>query len=345
MAGIGIPLRKLSRQDSITSVVASLGHAAVIAAGPWLFTIFSLATITLLAERVAGFETLATFRVVIIYAFATSLVLSTPATIIATRCVADALWLRRPERIRPLLLAAFLVALVSVLAGTLLLIAYFQPPGAVAVALLATSMLVALIWVALCFCGAIRDYAGVTLSFFLGLAVAMLASVAAAVAGLGAAGMVWGFAAGLMVTFLGMTRRVLATFPHAIERPLSGLAELGRGFESYWPLALGALVGTMGVWIDKWVVWGSAWGEQLDVGFVHAPLYDSAMFIASLVIIPALATFVTKLETDFFERYQQYYATISTHGTLDQIEQPASASPARRWRRWPSSPSRKWGFA
>ena len=49
MAGIGFELRKLSRQETLSSVVAAAGHAAVIAAGPWLFTIFALATITLLA--------------------------------------------------------------------------------------------------------------------------------------------------------------------------------------------------------------------------------------------------------------------------------------------------------
>lgn len=61
-------------------------------------------------------------------------------------------------------------------------------------------------------------------------------------------------------------------------------------------------------------------GETVSGGLVHAPLYDSAMFIASLVIIPALSVFVVQLETEFFERYQHYFSTIATHGTLRQIE-------------------------
>ena len=59
MAGIGFQLRKLARQETISSVVAAAGHAAVIAAGPWLFTIFALATITLLTEEIAGRATVA----------------------------------------------------------------------------------------------------------------------------------------------------------------------------------------------------------------------------------------------------------------------------------------------
>ena len=324
MAGIGFQLRKLSRQDTLSSVIAAVGHAAVIAAGPWLFTILSLAAITLTTERVAGLETLAAFRIVIIYAFAVSLVLTAPVTMIATRLVADALWLRKPEAVRPLLLGAYAVAVVMTGIGSLVLIAYFQPPKTTAAALAAGSMLVGLIWVVLSFCGAVRDYQGVTISFLVGLIVSVLASVSAAILGAGSAGIAFGFLSGLTVTFFGLTWRVLATFPQPVTNPMQGLRALAAGVPDYWRLALGALAGTAGVWIDKWIFWFSPAGEQLSVGLFHAPLYDSAMFISSLGIIPALSAFVMRLETDFFERYQQYYATISGHGTYGQIEQARS---------------------
>ena len=93
-----------------------------------------------------------------------------------------------------------------------------------------------------------------------------------------------------------------------------------RGFGPYVYLAAGAFFGTAGVWIDKWVFWFSQEGQSVTGGLIHAPLYDSAMFLASLVLIPALAQFVLKLETDFFDHYQQYYGTIQAHGTIDQID-------------------------
>ncbi|MFM9938558.1 MAG: exopolysaccharide Pel transporter PelG [Hyphomicrobiaceae bacterium] len=320
MAGIGFQLRKLSRQDTLSSVVAAAGHAAVIAAGPWLFTILSLATITLTAERVTGLEVLATFRIVIIYAFAVSLVLTAPVTMVATRLVADALWLKQPERVPALLLGAFALALAVLSVGVAILIAFFQPPAETALVLAAASMLVGLIWVVLSFCGAVRDYRGVTLAFLYGLIVSVAASITAAVLGYGATAITWGFLSGLGVTFFGLTRRVLATFPQPVHAPLAGLRAVIAGLDAYWRLALGALLGTLAVWIDKWIFWFSPEGERLGVGLYHAPLYDSAMFIASLGIIPALSAFVLRLETDFFERYQQYYATIASHGTYTQIE-------------------------
>lgn len=321
MAGIGFQLRKLAERDTLTTVLAAGGHAAVIAAGPWLFTILSLAAIGITTERLVGLGRLAEFRVVIIYAFAVSLVLTAPVTIVATRLVADALWLKRPEQVKSLLLASLVTSAACVVAGGVALIAFFQPSFEVAAPLLSSSILVGMIWVVLAFCGAVRDYNGVTASFLLGLLVSMVASIAAAVLGGGAMSMVWGFMLGLAVTFFGLVGRVLATFPQSVVGPAAGFANLSAGLRAYWRLALGAFGGTMGVWIDKWIVWFSDWSEVLDIGLRHAPLYDSAMFIASLGIIPALAAFVLRLETDFFQHYQKYYATIGGHGTYGQIEE------------------------
>ncbi len=281
MAGIGFALRHLSRQETLSAVVKSSGHAAVIAAGPWLFTIFSLASITALAERLAGHDALATFRATIIYSFATSLVLTAPITIVATRKLADYLWKRDVAHVRNLLVVAMVLAIAVVGLGAVALAIYFSVPLPLAVALFSTAAVVALIWVALAFCGAVRDYWGITASFIVGLVVSIAGATAAAIAGVGAVGMVWGFATGLAITFFGLTLRVLKTFPASPHATLKdeGL-ELFRGFATYGFLAVGALFGTAGVWIDKWVFWFSSEGESVTGGLIHAPLYDSAMFIA-----------------------------------------------------------------
>ena len=320
MAGIGFQLRRLARQDTISSVLAAAGHAAVIAAGPWLFTIFALATITFVTDQIAGLAILANFRAIVIYAFATSLVMAAPVTIVATRLVGDALWLKRPQDVRGLLLASYAAALPPTILAVLAEAVLLRLDLDTAMALAGASMLVSLIWVALAFCGAVRDYAGVTLSFAVGLLIALLATVGAAVIGFEAVGMAWAFTAGLTATFFGLTSRVFATFPHVPGGLANNLSRLGAGARLYHRLMLGSLLGTAGVWADKVVFWLSAEGSRLESGLLHAPAYDSTMFLASLVIVPSLSSFVLSLETGFFDRYQQYFATIANHGTLAQIE-------------------------
>lgn len=320
MAGIGFELRRLGRQETLSSLASAFGHAAIVAAGPWLFTILSLAIITFTVEQIVGLDTLATFRIIIIYAFATSLVITSPVTIVATRLVADALWLKKTDAVRPLLIGAFGLSVVLVAPCAALLVFYFNVPSGVALVLTAMSLTVALIWVALSFCGAVRDYVAVTLAFLFGLIVSLVLSIGAALYGLGPTGMAWGFLVGLVLILFGLTQRVLMTFPAPVADIRDGFAAMIDGMGRYRLLAFGALAGTAAVWIDKWVFWFSLQGEKVDAGLIHAPLYDSAMFIASLVIIPSLAQFVMRLETEFFDRYHTYFGTIKSHGTIRQIE-------------------------
>ena len=117
MAGIGFALRALSGRNTLSSVVGAAGHAAVIAAGPWLFTIASLAAITASSEPLAGHDTLATFRALIIYAFATSLVLAAPSPSSRRGCWPISSGSARPISVRPLLVAAMALALLVVSIG------------------------------------------------------------------------------------------------------------------------------------------------------------------------------------------------------------------------------------
>ncbi len=320
MAGIGFQLRRLMRQDTISSMIAAAGHAAVIAAGPWLFTIFALASISFIADQISGREVLANFRAIVIYGFATSLVMAAPVSIVATRLVGDALWLKRPGDVRGLLLASYVAALPLIVIGVGIVSLLLKLDGPTTLALAGAAMLVSLIWVSLAFCGAVRDYRGVTLSFLAGLIIALLATVAGAILGLGAAGLAWAFTGGLTVTLFGLTGRIFATFPQAPGPLATSLARIRSGARRYHRLMVGSFLGAAGVWGDKVVFWLSSEGSRLENGLLHAPAYDSTMFIASLVIVPALSSLVMSLETGFFDRYQQYFATIANHGTLHQIE-------------------------
>jgi polysaccharide biosynthesis protein PelG len=320
MAGIGFQLRRLARQDTISSIVASAGHAAMIAAGPWLFTIFALASITITTDRIAGLDALATFRALVIYAFAISLVFSAPLTMVMTRMVGDALWLKQPERVRALLVVSLGVVLLPAAVGLALVISVFRLPLADSLVLSAMTMVVSGIWIAISFCGAVRDYRGVTISFLSGLLVALVGCIGVAVLGGRSIALAIAFTAGLTVILYGLVSRVFATFPHAVLDPSAVVRSIGAGVRHYWTLCLGAFVGTAGIWIDKVTFWFSGVGERVENGLLHAPLYDSTMFIASLVLVPALGSFVVKLETGFFDRYQQYFSIISSHGTLNQIE-------------------------
>jgi uncharacterized membrane protein len=324
MAGIGFELRKLLQRDTLAAPVAALGHAAVIAAGPWIFTILALVVISMLSGSQVSQETLSGFRVIVIYAFALSLVATAPIVIVATRITGDAIFMRKFERIRPLFVASLATGVAVTAFLTLLVyLGLFRMPLEYALVGLVCCTLVGMIWVSLAFCGAVRDYHGVTVSFLIGLLTAVLATAGAMRQGLGVPGMVLGFCVGLAAIFFGLTSRVLVTFPQPMPKLLDAVHTLIAGLRHYCALALGAFLASVAIWIDKWIMWVGPVAERSQVGLPHAPTYDSAMFIAYLASIPALALFVTTLETTFFDKYRKYYGSIANHATLAQIRRNA----------------------
>src|SRR5262249_56626928 len=113
--------------------------------------------------------------------------------------------------------------------------------------------------------------------------------------------------------------RNLGVFPAWVRSMVRPMRARGRALAGYWPIALGGLFGAIGAWVDKWIVWLSPFGVQIQNGLLHAPLYDSAMFVSYLVVVPAYAAFVVHLEVRFFRNYRLFYSSILEHATLAQI--------------------------
>src|SRR5262245_8648333 len=324
MAGIGFRLRALGAQEGLLAPMASIGHAAVIAAGPWLFTVAALEVIGILSADHVSPSVIDGFRLVVIYAFAISLVSSAPIVLVAARLVGDALYSREVAKVRPLFVAASVLSAATSFAIALLChLVVYSVPSATAIQAAGCCAIGGLIWVALAFCGAVRDYKGITQGFLRGLGVAVIATVLAARWGSRWASMIWAFNAGLLIVLAGLASRVLATFPQHVASLAAAVLAFGSDLARHLPLALAGLLGSIAIWIDKWVMWPGPAGVRHELGLLHAPLYDSAIFAAHLTIIPALALFVSQMETSFYTCYRSYYSAIRDHCTLGQIEAQA----------------------
>ena len=325
MAGIGFELQKLMKSGGILGQLGAIGHGAVIAAGPWIFTILAIALITLTTEGTLGRAALAEFRVNIIYAFALSLLATAPIVIVATRMVSDAIYAKKYQVISHLFFAALAFGgFVSTLVTLLLYGLVFTLSITQLLTGVIACSLVGMIWVAMAFCSAVRDFRGITIAFATGLVIAVTGGIIATIYEQATPGLVWTFNIGLSVTLFLLISRVLLTFPDPIISPGKALATFARAGTRHWHMALAAIISVAAIWIDKWVMWLGPAGESLPAGFIHAPIYDSAMFVAYLVIIPALSLFIIDLETDFFVSYQRYYADIKAHATLQQVRENAA---------------------
>ncbi len=320
MAGIGFALERLYRSNSITDRMASFAHASVIAAGPCLAAVLCIWLISATISEQEGKTTIAAFRALVIYSFALSFVITAPIALVSARLISDRLHDREVGAVPGIMLAAFALSTgVILVVGTLLFGLALDLENTASVAAVANCALIALVWVACLFCSVTRDYNSVTAYFAAGMLVAVVVVTAGYNMRPDLAIMLWGFSIGLGVTLFGLLVRIISTFPFATTSVSRPIRALGRAFIVYWPIALGGLFGAVGAWIDKWVVWLSPFGVTIQNNLLHAPLYDSAMFVSYLVVIPAYAAFVAHLEVRFFRNYRLFYNSILEHATLAQI--------------------------
>lgn len=317
MAGIGFILRDLVRQDDLLGVLRAFGHSAIISCAPWLITVVTLAGLSVLGTRFTSQDEASLFRILIIYNFGFSLVLTAPILHVATRIFADAIYLKSVDRtvtqLFGVLAAAYGVCLVC--AAPLYVLVADLTAG-VALAAVVNAVATGGVWAVTVFLSALKDYRTITLAFLGGLASSFVLGLALSAAH-GTSGMLWGFTAGLVVLQATLIARVTTEFPRRLVDPRPLLGQ----YAQYQSIGLGGLLYALGIWADKWIMWFAPERHRAECGLIYYPDYDGAMFLAFLTTIPAFATFTMAAETDFFEAYSYYRNRIRTHQTLDRIKQ------------------------
>src|SRR5215813_886200 len=89
MAGIGFSLKRLAGKDDLLGIASAYVHATMASTGPWLFTVLALGSISVLFLDYFTIDQLINFRIVVVYNFGFSLVLSAPVYMVITRYLAD----------------------------------------------------------------------------------------------------------------------------------------------------------------------------------------------------------------------------------------------------------------
>jgi len=316
VAGIGFALRKLSKRDDLLGIVQGFTHSSLASSGPWLITILALGSIGILTANVIHYSELTNFRIVIIYNFAFSLVLSAPMVALTTRCLSDQIYEKNVRNAPGMLLGSLLIVYLTQIPIAVFYYFYHVNLEPLArVAAFVNLFLISGIWLVSVFLTALKSFKSVTRSFAVGMIAATLSAMYLAPE-FGSTGLLIGFDIGLAVTMYSLLARVLSEYPYPVDKPLLFLSQLRK----YWEVALGGVVYNLAIWVDKFVMWTSPEANRLSSAMVSYPDYDSAMFAAYLSIVPSLAIFVYAIETSFFEKYLGFYKSIVDHGSYKEIE-------------------------
>jgi uncharacterized membrane protein len=115
-----------------------------------------------------------------------------------------------------------------------------------------------------------------------------------------------------------MITLVLRSYP---SETLVSFQFMGRG-AMYGSLMVSGFLFHFAVWVDKLMFWYNPGTSQPIIGPLRASLiYDLPIFLAYLAIIPGMAVFLVRIETDFAEYFQKFYDAVRQGGSLDTIDE------------------------
>lgn len=319
MAGIGFELRKLLRKESYSGLLQAYAYAGVISSGPWVLSIVGILVIGLMSAG-AGVQSLAVtqFQVSVTYLMASSLILTGLIQLGFTRFIADRLYQKQDRVVMPNFngLMVVVMAASGCLGLACVLTLFPQQSDLYRVLMLSGFVIMCCIWVATIFLSGMKQYKDIVRMFAVGYGITVVSALVLRPMGL--EGLLLGFVIGHFVLLTGMITLTLRNYPsdHFVA---FGFLKKGA---MYPTLIWTGLFYNAGIWADKVLFWFDPVTGQDVIGPLRASIiYDVPVFLAYLAIIPGMAVFLVRIETDFVEYYDKFYTAVREGGSLDHIEQ------------------------
>lgn len=318
MAGIGFELNKILSRQGYSAMLQAYGYAGLIGSGPWLIAVMSLGMLGVLLRTVAGNDELRLFFVSISLIYGLTLILTGPLQLVLTRHVSDLEFGGKLKSVFGVFVVSVaLTAFIFGILGWIIFVGFVPGPLPFRIGAAALMVFVACTWVTNVFLGALKNYTSLLAGFALGFGLSLVFAWQG--------GKRWGVSGAMLGFVLGQTALLLvlcrAIFSELASTDLSAGFSFLPGFKKYWDLALGGLFYNFGIWIDKFMYWWVDPGADHVGGILYAsPILDRVVYFSFLTIVPGMAVFLLKLETDFASKNQQFYDMVLRKGTLKQIE-------------------------
>lgn len=314
MAGIGFRLQKLLEGESYTALMKAYAFSAMVACGPMLVVIATIATVNIFARTRLAIEELTLFNALIVYIYAFSLVITGPVIYIVTRYLADKYYLKQRAAFTGTYLSSLILIFFVQSVASLAFLSLIKISATARWLYFCLSLFVSGIWLAMLALSAARNYTWIILAFFMGGVVGVVLGIF-----LGNRFGFEGFLAGCTVAqgviFFIVTARIF------LEFGCESFSDFGflEYFKRHPYLVLVGLFYSLGIWADKYIFWFSNHGEWVADHVRMCPDYDTPMFLAYLTVVPSMAFFLVQMETSFVRYYHAYYESIRNRESLPEI--------------------------
>jgi uncharacterized membrane protein len=305
------------RANSFWGLLRAYGYAGLISSGPWVLSILGVMAIGLLSVNRVQSLALRQFLVSITYLMAASLILTGFLQLMFTRFISDRLFAKEEATVLPNLFGA--LALTTLLAGTsssaVVWFGFEGLPLSYRALMMIGFVTLCDLWVVVVLLSGLKAYRSVLAGFLIGYGTSVAGALLLSNRGL--AGLLTGFLVGQIVLLFLLFLAVIRRYPRG--RMLVSFDFLSR--RSYLSLALTGFFYNLGVWVDKFAFWVNPMTSDPVIGPLRASIiYDIPIFLAYLSIVPGMAVFLVRVETDFAESYDAFYHAVRSGDSLVNIQ-------------------------
>ena len=319
MAGIGFELKKLFAKKGVLNSVKAYGYAAVICTGPMLLGVLLLLGIMALCTffRV-GLHTRELLICMITYTLLASVTVSSFFSMVVTRYVADMLFEEKKEAVLPSFWGSTVIMLAvgSILYGIFLVFSGATVLQGILCFTLFGELII--VWNAMSFLSAIKDYKGIFLSFFTSVAVSILLGALLLWLKLPVIeSLLFSVSVGYGVMLIWDVILLHRYFPHTKQGAFTFL----KWIDAFLPLALSGFFMNIGMFAHLVIMWFSDIGVQVHGLFYGAPWYDVPALLAFMTALMTTVNFVVSVEVNFYPKYRNHYSLYNDKGTIDNIKQ------------------------
>lgn len=319
MAGIGFELKKLFAKKGVLNSAKAYGYAAVICTGPMLLGVLLLLGIMALCTFFGvGLHTRELLICMITYTLLASVTVSSFFSMVVTRYVADMLFEEKNQTVLPAFWGSTVIMLVigCVLYGIFLVFSGATFLQGVLCFTLFGELII--IWNAMSFLSAIKDYKGIFLSFLTSVAVSILLGALLLWLKLPVIeSLLFSVTVGYGVMLIWDVILLHRYFPHTSLGAFTFL----KWIDAFLPLALSGFFMNIGMFSHLVIMWFSDIGVQVHGLFYGAPWHDVPALLAFMTALMTTVNFVVSVEVNFYPKYRNHYSLYNDKGTIDNIKQ------------------------
>lgn len=319
MAGIGFELKKLFHRKGVLNTAKAYGYATVICAGPMLLGVILLLGIMALCTFFGtDVHTRELLICMITYTLLASVTVTSFFSMVVTRYVADMLFENKNRAVLPAFWGStvIMMAVGSVLYGIFLVFSGATLIQGILCYILFSELII--VWNAMSFLTAIKDYKGIFLSFFTSVAVAILLGML----------LLWlGFPtieSLLLAVTVGygimLTWNVILLHRYFPHTDLGAFTFL-KWIDAFLPLALSGLFMNVGMFSHLVIMWFSDIRVHVHGLFYGAPWHDVPALLAFMTALMTTVNFVVSVEVNFYPKYRNHYSLYNDKGTISDIKQ------------------------